>query len=289
MPYPVLVRRSTLWLLTVTQLVLISTSSAQHLRTVDYPGATNTFLNAINSEGDVAGYYTDSVGVEYGFFTRNHQFREVTISGLPGTAYPWGISDDYIVVGYDIYYRGFTGGFGAGPNHFRQFYTAFQDEYSPVYNITPTTGIVSGTFGEGPYYGFYYLNGQYYKIVYPGSSGLGTTVTGENDQGQFVGTYFIGSSEGGFLYDGISTYTAIDYPAAISTTPNRISNTGEIVGSYQLSDKVNHGFTYVNGIFASVDFPEATDTQIFGVNASGTIVGRYTDSSGIVHGFEGTP
>jgi hypothetical protein len=262
-------------------------ASAQHLRTVDYPGAKTTVLNAINSQGDIAGYYLDSGGVEHGFFTRNHTFHEVVIAN--SGAYPWGIADNYDVVGYYFYYRGFTGGFGAGPNHFRQIYVAFMDEYSPVYNITPTTGVVSGAYGFGPTFGFYYLNGQYYTVIYPGASQYTTTVTGENDQGEFVGTYFIPPTTGGFLYDGISTFTNIAYPGAISTTPNRISNTGEIVGTYQLSDRVNHGFADINGVFTSVDFPGAIDTQVFGVNSSGPIVGKYTDASGIIHGFEGTP
>ncbi|HKS75234.1 MAG TPA: hypothetical protein VJQ82_18655, partial [Terriglobales bacterium] len=80
------------------------------------------------------------------------------------------------MVGYYGYYRGFIGGFGTGPNHFRQFYIAFMSEYSPVFNITPTTGVVSGTYGFGPAYGFYYVNGQYYTIVYPGASGYYTSV-----------------------------------------------------------------------------------------------------------------
>lgn len=262
----------------------------QNLRTVDYPAASDTYLTAINSQGDVAGYYIDSGGEEHGFFKRGHTFREVLVPIGLGATYPWGIDDNYNVVGYYVYYRGFTAGFRAGPDHSRQLYVVYNSEYSPVFNITPTTGVVSGTCQDcasGNLTGFYYLNGQYSYITHPDT--CCTTVTGENDQGQFVGNYFNGFDTVGFVYDGVSVFTDIDYPGSTSTTPNRISNSGEIVGTYQLSDEVNHGFTYINQTFQSVDFPGATDTQIFGVNTSGEVVGRYTDAKGVTHGFIGTP
>src|SRR5260370_20998621 len=79
-----------------------------------------------------------------------------------------------------------------------------------------------------------------------------------------------------------TTFTAIDFPGAVSTRAFGINDKGRVVGRYQDSGGNVHGFLLKNGAFTAIDVPGATGfTVARGINNSGDIVGNYVDSSGI--------
>lgn len=266
----------------------ISTARAQTFVTIDYRNARSTVCTAINTKGEIGGYYIDQRKVTHGFFSRDHLLHRVHIP-YSYAVYVWGIDDEGNIAG--------TWGYSGRQSGYAGFIISRTKDYQDVFNndtfttevlgISPTTRVVSGFDVDYNYhyYGFYSPDGiSFFSITYPG--GIRTTPNGVNDQNQFVGTYQgpLGGDHG-FFYDGISQYTNMDYPGALTTTPYRINNAGEIVGTYQTSDHVHHGFTYMNGTYSSIDFPGATDTHVFGLNSIGGIAGQYADASGIVHGF----
>lgn len=114
--------------------------------------------------------------------------------------------------------------------------------------------------------------------------GTNGTLTGNNDAGQTVGTYYIAGAEHPFYTDADGTYHDIPVPGAASTNPQDITNTGRVVGDYIVGGKT-HGFVEDKGQFFSVDVPGATETHLTGANDTGQMVGYYKDGAGQSHGF----
>jgi probable HAF family extracellular repeat protein len=72
------------------------------------------------------------------------------------------------------------------------------------------------------------------------------------------------------------TYSDIQFPGSISTTPRGINNKGDVVGNYQNSSGV-FGFVFSSGDYTTVSCPGATQgTYAQGINDNGVIVGYYS-------------
>jgi probable HAF family extracellular repeat protein len=80
------------------------------------------------------------------------------------------------------------------------------------------------------------------------------------------------------------TYTQIDYPASIRTTPTGINARGDVVGSYEDQNSVYHGFLLQDGRYISIDYP-GFETLAYSVNDVGQVVGTYiaAPSKGFVY------
>lgn len=75
---------------------------------------------------------------------------------------------------------------------------------------------------------------------------------------------------------GGPTFTAIDFPGAVTTLATDINDSGQIVGEYTsggLGDR--HGFLLDGGAFISIDYPGATFTRAVAINRYGDIVGDH--------------
>ncbi len=122
------------------------------------------------------------------------------------------------------------------------------------------------------------------------TNGGGTTLTGVDSNGDFVGYYYGADlAAHGFLYSQ-GLFTTVDDPLA-SLGANRgtiVSGVDgdEIVGSYFLADGSEHGFLDVGGSFTTLDDPAAAGGSTMATGVSDDIVvGTFTDSSHISHGF----
>jgi uncharacterized membrane protein len=107
-------------------------------------------------------------------------------------------------------------------------------------------------------------------IVYPGADE--THVTDINDAGQMVGTYQVGLTEYGFIYDGTS-YTTITVDGASETNAHSINNAGQIVGTYKDTNGNTFSFIYDGTDYTTIAVPGAEETFAFGINNNGQIVG----------------
>jgi hypothetical protein len=83
------------------------------------------------------------------------------------------------------------------------------------------------------------------------------------------------------------TYSNIQVPGAVSTSPTGINNKGDVIGNYQTSSDDGYGFLLSNGSYTTISCPGATaGTFIFGINDHGVMVGYYsteTKSWGFVY------
>ena len=94
----------------------------------------------------------------------------------------------------------------------------------------------------------------------------------------------------GFLRDSTGSFTTIDVPGSLSTTPNSINTAGAITGTYTTGtppyNYVYHGFVRDStGTITTFDPTGSQATLARGINAAGVIAGYYYDASGIYRGF----
>lgn len=71
------------------------------------------------------------------------------------------------------------------------------------------------------------------------------------------------------------TYTTIDVPGALATSPQGINAGGDVAGAYFGTDGKWHGFVLKGGTITSFDYPGAAGTQARGIGPSGEVVGSY--------------
>lgn len=73
------------------------------------------------------------------------------------------------------------------------------------------------------------------------------------------------------------TYSNIEVPGSISTSPGGINNHGDVVGTYQNSSGV-YGFLLSGGVYTTINCPGATaGTFVYGINDNGVIAGYYNE------------
>src|SRR5580693_6946166 len=72
--------------------------SAQSYKSIDFPGATGTFLIGNNPEGTTLGSYVDAAGVQHGFVLKKGIFTSFDPPGSISTS-PDGISPQGVIVG----------------------------------------------------------------------------------------------------------------------------------------------------------------------------------------------
>ena len=192
------------------------------LRTIEFPGATDTEVYDINDLGYMVGTCVtaaNGVSSSHGFLTcvtaangvsSSHGFllspRDNVTIDYPGnvTTNPTGINDLGQVVGW------YMGNVGPG----------------------------NSTFAVR---GFLYSSGRFTTIDYPGS--IITRAYGINDEGQVVGGYTNETGNYGFLmYAG--GFTTIAFPSSSWTTAFGINNEGHIVGQFGNASSAIYSFVY---------------------------------------------
>ncbi len=127
---------------------------------------------------------------------------------------------------------------------------------------------------------------NYSWTALPDYAGWTTIAASINDSGQIAGVYYdssIGRAHG-YLNDN-GSFTQLDFPGSVWTSPNRINSSGQVVGSYGMSVSDEHGFLYSNGSYTTLDYPGGNYTIAYGSNNKGQVVGTAYDSQFQFHSF----
>ena len=82
--------------------------------TIDFPGATDTFVGAVNNAGVLTGWYVDASGVIHGFVEAGSEAVSFDPPGSTGT-FPSGINDHGTISGSYIDAGGALHGFVRSP------------------------------------------------------------------------------------------------------------------------------------------------------------------------------
>ena len=112
---------------------------------------------------------------------------------------------------------------------------------------------------------------------------MSTSLSGINDQGQIVGTYWLANSDTRpFIYEkGAFRTIELPFPGATFANARGINNEGQIVGTF--FDTHQHGYLYDRGVFFSIDVPPtlingySSGQGTNGINSGGDIVGTYSE------------
>jgi probable HAF family extracellular repeat protein len=219
---------------------------------VNVPGATQTQLTGIASNGDRSGIFVGQNGTTNGFIQFAHQSGAVAVFDQPGTAFNQALgisSNSKMFAGYSSTNPG-----GA----------VLQQAYvGSVQNHTFTDISLPANF-----------NSQ---------------ATGINNRGVAVGFFDPTATTSVGFADINGIIKNIDPFGSHNTAALGISDTGEIVGTFTDANGVQHGYIDINGVFTVFDPTGSMNTTINGVNDRGQIVGFFTNGDNQVIGFEGTP
>ena len=266
--------------------------------TIDLPGATATYVGAVNDAGVLTGSYDDASGVSHGFVEAGSEVVSFDPPGSTGT-FPSGINDQGTIAGTYIDGGGALHGFLRSPT----------GTFTVVDDSLASTGQGMGTEVEtindhGDFVGYYtdsqgvwhaFVNraGRFVPVIVPtAGSSSSTFVQGINNAGVMVG-YYVGSDNVGHGFvDSSGNITVFNANRSVGCTcALSISNNGVIAGTLFSDHGVAHGFTLRDYRFSALNDPAAGSqedqgTTAYGIDEQGDVaVGSYVDSAGVTHGF----
>jgi hypothetical protein len=271
-------------------IVLVLSASAFAQTWVEFSLASKglgTRPDAINSSGQVVGWYENGAGHVEGFIRNTDGTITKLSSPKKGISLtPTAINTAGEVAGNLLDYNQQVGFYDLPPAPFQQFGANWTDV-----GAINDAGYIAGAelFCQGckVWRGFLLSpNGSVITFLIPGANSQ-ASVTGLNNTNQVVGFFYPKAGRvPGFLYDsGKMTY--LNAPGAVVTTASGINDGGEVAGVWLDSSNVNHGFIWKRAKgFTSFDLPHGSTTGgVSGINSGGAVVGDFRDAKGDLHGF----
>jgi hypothetical protein len=273
------------------------------LTAVDYPGASNTVILAINNRAEVVGYFTDSAGAPHGFLRTGGQFTVIDVPGGFETS-ATGINDLGQIVGTYV------------TNPATESSRGFLFDGHTYSTISPPGAVVTYVNGinnrgqiAGGYidansrrHAFLLTYGQYVELV-PNEPDDHEAAAIGND-GRVLGMRFSDAFRFFRLTpDGTKTGD-LQAPQSSLTEAFGINSSGEVVGTQIILDPpgcvlpapctvLHIGFVFAFGGFAPLGMPGVDSTALYGINDRHQVVGSFIDrpdANGVrhEHGFMAT-
>ena len=278
---------------------------------IEFPGATETFADFVNSSGGMVGSYVDADGLYHPYIrTPDGRFAPLNLPHAPHLEYFFvhGINDARVVVArtkrVDSPPGTLVGTFQEGLQRFQVPGSVSTEGY----NINQDGSIVGHyKSADGRTHGFIArpivdtdapvddqpvatptdFNYTFESIDVPGVDFL--ALTASSDFEDYAGYTKSADSEkevGFTLIDGV--FTTYDFPGSQKTHFYALGNDGRAAGHYQDSEGLYHGVVLENGELRQYDFPNAVQTEIYGISdATGALTGNFIDASGVRRGFSG--
>jgi probable HAF family extracellular repeat protein len=274
-----------------------ASSFALDFKTVDYPGATQTILFALNDREQVVGQFTDSAGATHAFHADHGHFQPVDPEGA--------IGQSKASHAYSIDVFGEIAGSYADSANVLHGFTVRGGEVTPIdypggypteaYGVNDLGHVIGVYYSpDGNLHAFERKDGVYAAADVPGS--LTTVPLSINDRGQVVGYYVTVAGTVGQGYvrepDGaIRTWNAAAAPANSSFLIS-VNNFDFALGGYvDASGNVDNLLVFGNRsepLALPASFG-ATATSFQTINDLGEMVGYYVDAQGHAHGFFAVP
>jgi hypothetical protein len=224
----------------------------------NFPHSVQTQVTGLNNVGNTVGFWANSAGANFGFYTTGRHFHEVNFptvhNASPQVDQLLGINNHGVAVGFFVNNANLQRGFEYNI-HTHKFSRVFTHDHGQGPSLQAAAinnaGVIAGSFVTkgGVTDGFVLAGRRFTKLAVPGATM--TQAFGINDSGRVVGAYTVGSG----------------------------------------SNAKSYGFTWKRGQgFRTVNDPNGVgQTVINGINDHGDLVGFYTDSQGNVDGFLAKP
>ncbi len=273
---------------------------------LEFPGATATFADFVNSDGNLFGSYIDANGVfqEYAYSSDGRYVAfELTNAENLEFFYVHGVNDALVRIArgkvFGDVIRTYIGTFTDGLRELK-----VPDSVSTQgYNINQD-GSVVGFYdtSDERRHGFiakpievvnqpvFQISGfdyTYESIDVPGVDFL--ALTASSDFEDYAG--YTESADGEkmvafTLIDGV--FKTYDFPGSQNTYFYALGNDGRAAGHYEDSEGHHRGIILQDGELQPYDFPGSVETEIWGISdATGNLTGNWTDASGVRRGFTG--
>ena len=277
---------------------------------IEYPGASVTYADYINSAGIMVGTYIDAEGIYHAYLrTPDGRFSSLDLPNAPNLEYFFvhGTNDSINSVAR-------SKAVGDVPRTYVGSFYGFYELSFPGsvstegYNINQD-GSVVGHYdsADGRRHGFIAtpmedpdsqvedkplatplsFNYTYESIDVPGVDFLALTASSDFEDYAGYTKSADGEKEVAFtLIDGV--FTTYDFPGSQNTYFYALGNNGNAAGHYEDTDGLYHGVVLENGELRQYDFPGAVQTEIYGISdATGALTGNFIDASGVRRGFSG--
>ncbi|HYI97371.1 MAG TPA: hypothetical protein VEX68_27790 [Bryobacteraceae bacterium] len=271
--------------------------------TVDFPGATDSYVLGINNRGELVGGYQQNdapIPVEGGFVLSGNQFTTFEVSGARGTVL-FDINDagQMLARFSDTSWNPHSLLIENGRAELVQVPGAYSASLATALN---NSGLVVGYYDRLTGHhcpsgysnpavsrsGFLMQAGTFTNIDVPFDGAFCTSPADVNDNAAIVGSYeTAGLRQIGFLLDS-GVFTRIEIPNSLATLPVAINSTGDIAGQY-FGVGFTGNFVIRSGELVAVDVP-GYNNGILDMNDAGVIVGFFrSHDDNRYHGFVGTP
>jgi hypothetical protein len=286
----------------------LANGGAARFRTIDFPGASQTFINGVTDAGELVGTYQTNAGAQ-GFIELGRHLTTFNYTGTTGVTFPSSINDQGTTVG------SYTD--PALSNH--GWIRSADGDFSQLDDPTAASGPGLGTFAvaitdAGVVVG-YYLDANdvahgfidspgsgFTTVDAPGAGtgrGEGTNLNAINGAGVIVGTVIDANGVAHGLVDSHGSFFDFDAPDAGTVAPEGTTATGitrdGVVSAFTVfvaSGMFENGGWLLSGLqFSPLDDPVAvTGTAPLGINQRGNeACGTYFDAAGNAHGFVAMP
>jgi probable HAF family extracellular repeat protein len=275
-------------------IVLPAAAAGGHHRTlaVDYPGAQNTQIYALNDARQFVGSEQASDGVWHAMFDDGSGLATLDLSPLGADvthSFAFSINTQADIAGA---FRNTTGYHG----FLRHADGSFEVIDYPGGHDTQDYGVndhgeVIGMYtdADGVAHAFRRVDGKLSTIDLPDA--LETVPLSVNNAGQIAGEMVktAGTAGYGYVQRADGSFELFSNPAAPpeSTFFISINNRGEILGAYLDTDGVQHNFLRRGSKYLPVDLPAsfgASYTSAQTINDGDDVVGFYDDADGASHG-----
>ena len=278
---------------------------------IEFPGASETFADFVNSSGGMVGSYVDADGLYHPYIrTPDGRFVPLKLPQAENLEYFFvhGINDVRTVVArtkrVDDLPGTLVGTFQDGLKRFK-----VPDSVSTEgYNINQDGSIVGHyKSADGRTHGFIArpvmdtevpvedqpvatpttFTYTFESIGVPGVAFLAVTASSDFEDYAGYTKSADGEKEVAFtLIDGV--FMIYDFPGSQKTHFYALANDGQAAGHYQDSDGLYHGVILEDGELRRYDFPDAVETEIYGISdVTGALTGGFIDASGVRRGFSG--
>ena len=295
------------------------TGTETGIEIIEFPGASETFADFINSQGGMVGSYVDADGIYNAYVrvkegaadsdpTDNFISLKLTTEAQQEYFFVHGINDARIVVARakSVDAPPFTY-VGLFPEELQELkfpgsvstegYNINQDGSVVGHYDTPDGrrhGFIARPIGDtdapvedAPAVPLVFANYTFETIDVPGVEIL--VLTASSDFEDYAGNARSDNDEkevGFTLIDGV--FTTYDFPGSKNTYFYALGNDGRAAGHYEDSNGLHHGVILEAGELRQYDFPGAVQTEIYGISdATGALTGNWTDASGVRRGFSG--